>query len=299
MRILCLRPRGSQGAGLLESDTILLMKPGLASFHSELRAGRTVIRREHDYGPIYRERGMDGWILNYTAAGRGRINRGERLFHVEPGELLLFKPEVAHDYHTDAGGRWTHLWIYFFPRAHWFDWLAWPEASPGVLRLDLRGSEHHQRIVALFEEAIRLAQSPLARRVQLAMSALEQLLLWCDAANPESRHAHLDPRIQRAVDHLCARIVEPARLGALARLCGVSSSRLSHLFRAQVGVAPMQWLEQQRISRARELLLMTGRPIAEIAAAVGMPNPIWFARVFRRHVGCAPREYRKRGEGKR
>jgi AraC family transcriptional regulator of arabinose operon len=272
------------------------MKPGLSSFHVELAAGLTVIRHEREYAPIYREAGMDGWILNYTVSGRGRINRGERLFHVEPGELLLFKPEVMHDYHADDGGKWTHLWIYFFPRAHWFDWLAWPEATPGILRLDLRQSEHHQRILALFEEAVRLARSPLARRIQLAMSALEQLLLWADAANPESRHARLDPRIQRALDHLCARIEQPARLGTLAKSCGVSSSRLSHLFREQVGVAPMQWLEQQRVSRARELLLMTGRPVGEIAAAVGIPNPIWFSRVFRRHVGCAPREYRKRGE---
>jgi AraC family transcriptional regulator of arabinose operon len=273
------------------------MKPGLVSFNVELSANRTVITPEQQHAPIWRERGMDGWILNYTLAGRGRINRDERLFHVEPGELLLFKPEVTHDYHSDMGlRRWTHLWVYFFPRAHWFEWLTWPEATPGILRLDLRAAEHRERIVALFEEVVRLAHLPLPRRVQLAMSALEQLLLWADAANPQSRHARFDERVRRALDHLSSQAERPLRLSGVARACGMSPSRLSHLFRAQVGVAPMQWLESHRVNRARELLLLTGRPVAEIGESVGFQNPIWFSRVFRRAVGCSPREFRKRGE---
>ncbi len=271
------------------------MKPQLVSFHKELVAGRTEIV-ESDDRAVFREHGMDGWILNYTVDGRGRINRGERRFTAEPGHLLLFKPGVAHDYHSDPlTKRWTHLWVYFFPRASWFEWLAWPEASPGILRLDLARSEQRARIVALFQEVERLSHAPLKRRVALAMSALEQLLLWCDAANPDSAQASMDPRIQRALDHLCANLEQPMRLDALARVCDMSPSRLSHLFRAQVGMTPMGYLEQQRVSQARELLLMTGRPIAEVSAAVGFQNPIWFTRVFRRHAGDTPRGYRKRG----
>lgn len=272
------------------------MRPRLTSFGVELNAGRTEIEPAHDHGAIWREHGMDGWILNYTAAGRGRINRGERQFHVEPGELLLFKPAVAHDYHCDPRlGRWTHLWVYFFPRAPWYEWMAWPEGSPGIPRLDLRGSPHRERIVALFEEVIRLARSTQPRRIQLATSVLEQLLLWADAASPSSAHARLDPRIQAALDLLGRSLERPVRLREVARACGLSESRLAHLFRAQVGEPPLRWLEGQRISRARELLLMTGQPIAAIGAQAGFPNPIWFARVFRRHAGCSPREFRRRG----
>ncbi|MBA2627780.1 MAG: AraC family ligand binding domain-containing protein, partial [Gemmatimonadales bacterium] len=73
------------------------MKRQLVSFNTELMAGRTVIRDPAD-GVVWREHGMDGWILNYTVDGRGRINRGERGFISRPGQLLLFKPGVAHDY---------------------------------------------------------------------------------------------------------------------------------------------------------------------------------------------------------
>ncbi|MBA2481449.1 MAG: arabinose operon transcriptional regulator AraC [Planctomycetes bacterium] len=273
-----------------------MKKPAVVSFNAELMAGRTVIDRA-DHGVVWREHGMDGWILNYTADGRGRINRGERRFSCGPGQLLLFKPGVAHDYAADQEpGRWTHLWVYFFPRAHWFEWLTWREASPGILTLDTSGEDLQEargRIVALFEEVLVLAHSPHRRRVPLAMSALEQLLLWCDTVNPESAHANLDPRIQLAIARLCARADHPQRLAEIARTCGMSSSRLSHLFREQLGTTPMRYLESHRMNQARELLLMTGRSIGAIAEEVGFADAVWFTRVFRRHVGVSPRAFRR------
>jgi AraC family transcriptional regulator of arabinose operon len=272
------------------------MRADVVSFRVSLRSGITVIVPPQAYGSIYREHGMDGWILNATSAGVGRINSGAGRFHVHPGELLLFKPLARHDYGAEERlGRWTHLWVYFFPRPDWFELLTWPEAAPGILRLDLRGSEHRARIFALFEELIAWSRSPLARRDQLAMSALEQLLLWCDAANPLAGHNRLDPRLQRVLDHLGRHAGDPVRIAELARIAGLSPSRLSHLFRGQVGTTPMQWLESHRIERARELLLMSGRPIAEVGAEAGMPNPVWFSRLFRRHAGMTPSAFRRRG----
>ncbi len=272
------------------------MRADIVSFQVSLRAGVTHILPHQGYEPIYRAHGMDGWILNATTAGVGRVNRGPGRFLVHPGELLLFKPLTCHDYHADERlGRWTHQWVYFFPRPDWFELLTWPEAAPGILRLDLRGSEQWTRITALFEELVAWSRAPLARRDQLAMSALEQLLLWCDAANPLAEHARLDPRMQRVLDHLGRHAGDPVRIQELARISGLSPSRLSHLFRDQVGVTPMQWLENHRIERARELLLMSGRPIAEVGAEAGMPNPVWFSRLFRRHAGMSPSAFRRRG----
>ena len=82
---------------------------------------------------------------------------------------------------------------------------------------------------------------------------------------------------------------------ALAIAAGLSVSRLSHLFHAQVGVTPMQYLERLRIQHARELLLMSGRSVSEVAYAVGFENPLYFSRVFRRHAATSPRAFRKFG----
>jgi AraC family transcriptional regulator of arabinose operon len=270
------------------------MRQFLVSFHIELMAGCTVDVPHHG-GEVDRPTGMDGWILNLTTAGLGRVGRGATVFTTAPGRLLLFKPAVAHDYGRAApAGEWTHQWVYFFPRSAWFEWLTWPEVSPGILSLDLSGHELLPRIQALFSELIATANGPWSRRVSLATSQLEQLLLWCDQANPQS-HPGVDARIQAVLDHFSADLGAKHRITQLARIAGLSESRLAHLFRAQTGVAPLQYLEQQRIARARELLLMSGRPLAAIAEEIGMPDSTWFARVFRRQVGLSPRAYRLAG----
>ncbi len=246
--------------------------------------------------PVDRPGGMDGWILNYTPEGVGRINRGDGRFTVHPGTFLLFKPLAPHDYsHDPAAGRWVHLWVYFFPRAPWFDWLTWAEVAPGILRLDVLGHALLPRAVAVFEELIQIARGPLPRRTAMAMSLLEQLLLWLDAMNPGSAHARLDPRIRIAVEYCHERLAEPVTIDGLARLAGLSPSRFAHLFKAQMGATPLAYLEQVRIHAAREHLLLTGHPVADIAEAVGFPDAVWFSRCFRRRVGCSPREFRKRG----
>jgi AraC family transcriptional regulator of arabinose operon len=270
------------------------VKPRPVSFRVELAAGITHMRSRDDL--VDRPDGMDGWILNYTIAGSGRINRGARLFATRPGQVLLFKPLVPHDYSfASEAGEWVHLWVYFFPRGPWYDWLAWPEASPGILRLDLAGHALRQRILDLCEEIVRLMHGPQPRRIALASSVLEQALLWCDAANPLAGHVRLDPRIQGAIDWLAEHPAERVSIPALAQRCDLSPSRLSHLFRAQLGVPPLVWVERHRLGLATEQLLLTGRSIAEIARSVGFPDPVWFSRVFRRRMGVSPRAFR-RGE---
>ena len=267
------------------------MRPALVSFHIDLSAGCTVNAAGRG-GEVDRPTGMDGWILNLTTAGLGRVGRGDNAYTTAPGRMLLFKPAVAHDYGPAApAGEWTHLWVYFFPRSPWFEWLAWPEASPGILTLDLAGHDLLPRIQMLFSDLVTTACGTWPRRVAMAMSQLEQVLLWCDQANPHTQRG-VDPRIEAVIDQLGAQLDAKHSIASLARVAGLSESRLAHLFRAETGVTPLQFLEQQRISRARELLLMTGRPIGSIADEVGMPDTTWFARVFRRHVGVTPRAFR-------
>jgi len=125
------------------------------------------------------------------------------------------------------------------------------------------------------------------------MNALEEVLLWCDM-QPRPGAPRLDPRVQAAMDILCRRLGDLVSFDTVAGECGLSESRLSHLFREQSGLTPMQYLEQQRVSRACQLLDFTTRSVTAIAAEVGYENPFYFTLRFKQHTGYSPREYRKR-----
>jgi AraC family transcriptional regulator of arabinose operon len=125
------------------------------------------------------------------------------------------------------------------------------------------------------------------------MNALEELLLWCDTQNPRSAESKLDPRVLDAMNFMCRSLDRKLTLDDVADAGGLSASRLSHLFKLQVGATPQQFLEQQRLNRAMQLLEMTPLSIKEIARQVGFDNPFYFTLRFKRHTGKSPREYRR------
>ena len=72
------------------------------------------------------------------------------------------------------------------------------------------------------------------------------------------------------MEFLCRHLAEPVSLEALAGHVNLSASRFSHLFREQAGVTPQQFLETQRLSRAKQLLELTPHAIKQIAHEVGV-----------------------------
>jgi AraC family transcriptional regulator of arabinose operon len=144
------------------------------------------------------------------------------------------------------------------------------------------------------EQALQVARSVQMHRRDLVMNILEKVLLYCNAWNPAGHEARRDERIYAVLEYINDSITQKLTVASLARVCSLSPSRLSHLFQEQMGQAPMQYVESRRLDLARELLMMTAKPIAQIAEECGFNSPFYFSRVFKAHTGLAPREARRR-----
>ena len=83
-------------------------------------------------------------------------------------------------------------------------------------------------------------------------------------------------------------------LEQLCRSVGMSRSALMRLFTHTVGVAPIQYQQQLRISEAMQLLQMTGKSLGEIAFELGFSDSNYFGRQFKKITGFSPNEYRKK-----
>ena len=134
----------------------------------------------------------------------------------------------------------------------------------------------------------------MRQREDFAMNALEEVLLWLGTQNPLAEQGPIDSRVRDCVEHLCRNLGQRTTMEGLAAAHNLSVSRLAHLFREQVGVTPQQFLEQQRMARAKQLLELSGRGIADIASEVGFDSPFYFTQRFKHATGVCPRDYRKR-----
>jgi transcriptional regulator GlxA family with amidase domain len=91
-----------------------------------------------------------------------------------------------------------------------------------------------------------------------------------------------------ALDRLDRRVT----LDDLARHAAVSVRTLTRRFRAETGLTPLQWLLQQRVERARELLESTALPVDDVARSSGLGTADSLRMHLLRQVGLTPTAYR-------
>ncbi len=274
----------------MTSRRISLHTPVSAIFGDEFRSGPRYTN--------WRPEGSGDWLLIYTEAGSGRIVAGGRERLTRPGDLLLYEPRAVQDYGTAPGmGRWHLLWAHFVARPSWQGWLQWPTLAPQVRLLPLPAEMRAPSRDAL-RRMIRACRRPGPVGTELAMTALKEALLWGQMACAGDFPTVSDSRIAKGVALLTDRFKEPFLLPDLARRCGLSVSRFSHLFRQAVGQTPGQLVEQLRLSHAAHLLRLTSLNVGEIAAECGYDDPFYFTHRFRRHYGKSPRTFRTAAERK-
>jgi AraC-like DNA-binding protein len=100
----------------------------------------------------------------------------------------------------------------------------------------------------------------------------------------------------RARDAIDRAFAEPLDIAALARIAVVSEAHFIRTFRETFGETPHRFLQRRRIERAMALLRDTGRPVTEVAFAVGFSSVGTFGRTFAAIVGESPSAYRRRAQ---
>lgn len=90
------------------------------------------------------------------------------------------------------------------------------------------------------------------------------------------------------------RLDQPLSIAQMAERSLMSGRTFLRQFRECMGMTPIEWLQRERIARARALLESTSMPHARIAEQCGYESPETFRVAFRRKVGVAPGVYRAR-----
>ncbi|WP_110988938.1 helix-turn-helix domain-containing protein [Acaryochloris thomasi] len=106
----------------------------------------------------------------------------------------------------------------------------------------------------------------------------------------------LPPRqIQQVLDYVDAHIDSEIRLADLAQLLDMSQFHFSRLFKQSVGRSPHQYLIQQRVERAKQLLKQSDRRIVDIALDCGFNSHSHLSKQFRQLTGVTPQAFREGG----
>lgn len=99
-------------------------------------------------------------------------------------------------------------------------------------------------------------------------------------------------QILQVVEYINEHLDQDIKLTDLAALLTISESHFSHRFKQSIGITPYQYLLQQRIERAKQLLKQGDYSIADIALICGFNSHSHLSKQFRQLTGMTPRTYR-------
>jgi AraC-like DNA-binding protein len=167
------------------------------------------------------------------------------------------------------------------------------------LRLDENRSHDFQSILDLL--ATETAHPGLASS-GLIICLYEALFVYAirayansSAAPPKGWLAAMsDKHLSKAIEAMHSGLDRSWSVESLAREARMSRSAFALKFRTVLGQTPLEYLTQWRMYKAGAMIRSNDTSFSEAASAVGYESETSFSRVFKREMGVAPREYRRK-----
>lgn len=98
--------------------------------------------------------------------------------------------------------------------------------------------------------------------------------------------------LRKAVEYIQAHYSEQVTLNEVAEHVYVSTYYISRMFKRELGKNFVDYLNEIRIEKAKELLKDVRYKTYEVAENVGIPDAHYFSRLFKKYAGVTPTEYR-------
>jgi AraC-like DNA-binding protein len=242
-----------------------------------------------------------GFELNLTCRGRGLLHVGSHTFSLAPGTLVFIPEGIVHQLEAQTPGRYARSVLCVAPP---------PDAADPFLHalhvLLRRPVFCEPRCLHLDDESARLVRGQISR---IATESRRQAAWWREIVSGMTYEllavaARLSLQRQSSPPpggHLAAKAAAYAASHldgdltsqAVAAHFGVSREHLSRSFHQHFGITFQNHVLTQRINAARRLLTEAGlTSLLDIALAVGFQSHSNFSRVFRKHEGITPAQFR-------
>lgn len=140
------------------------------------------------------------------------------------------------------------------------------------------------------EFALKIERLPSMTEVSVLMR--EMFTAYCRLVRKHSTR-DLSPIVQKAVLLIDADLSANLSLTSLSEYLGVSAGYLCAIFKKETGKTISEYIREKRIKFAVQLLSTTNLQIQTVALHCGIMDIQYFSKIFKKHVGMTPNEYRK------
>lgn len=269
----------------IDSDTSYI---GSDKYHLNY-CGREDCLPGHTYGPNIRS----AYLIHLIKKGQGIYTIKAKTYHIRENQVFLIFPGDEVFYQADTEDPWFYDWIGFSGHG----------AEECVAAMGFSRTHHVVDVIRTSEMSDCISRIMSLRELTLAgnlMRTAEMLRVFALIMEDQSERKNCEtscrPRysafVREAMDYMRANFKQRIRIGELAARIGVNRSHLATSFRKEANLSPQEFLLNIRMDKAVSLLQETSFSIKKIAEMVGYEDVFAFSKIFKKHIGIAPRHFR-------
>lgn len=245
---------------------------------------------KHRFGPGQR----DFYILHFVSDGKGIFTCNGKTYQLSRGDAFLIRPHTQVFYEADEQNPWSYMWVGFngIKAASYLDSAGF-QGDRVTTKCD-----NTPLIFTYIQQMILHRHLTLTNELRREAALLQIIAVLMDeykeSCPKDDRYDYpYQIYVEQALDYIHRNLTRDIKINDLASYIGIDRSYLTGIFKNTVGLSPKEYLLRCRMERAMHLLQTTDQKIAEIATDVGYQNPLTFSKMFHKHTGTSPTEYRK------
>lgn len=246
----------------------------------------------HSCGPAMR----DHYLFVYIKSGKGIFKSGNKTYELCGGDSFVMYPEVPAFYKASNDNPWEYIWLGLVGRntEKFLELAGFHSESPIHHHIDIDNAENLLS---------RILEFPSEKSIDQVVKCLGILYEFLSILIKDSREESGNTKpaectmkeeyIQQAIRYIQLHYAESMTVTSIAEYIGLDRSYFSKLFKYSIGRSPYEFLLKYRMDKAIRLLTHTSATVRQVALSVGYENPLHFTRLFKKHMGLPPAQYRR------
>lgn len=248
-----------------------------------------ISRYKFEKETVVTHKGRDYFQFIYIKNGNFTAEFIDKTVEVGAGSVLLYHPHEPQKYYYRNKGNCETIWFHFsgFALREIMEELRiWQDRVFHISKTD--------EIEFLLSKLLPEHRLKF-RGYKISQNALLQQIL-CQlcrgAADIKQTYGDTRQKIEQVLVIMENDIKGSLTVADYAAEIHLSADRFSHLFTETMGVSPHRYMLDLKINKAKQLFRQTDLNVREVAEFVGISDPLYFSRLFKKQAGVTPTDYR-------
>ncbi len=245
--------------------------------------GKRLSSLNHSYGPEVRRH----FLVVYIKEGSATLLSHKGKPRLNAGNLFVMFPNEEIHYVVDEGSPWTISWVGIYGDAV-YNLFSDAGITPENPIKDVKNIGH--ALSSIFEGIYQLSFSIKQFDKLSIVSLLYQFFSVLISDNTSKPSIDYVQEAARLIDYNFDKNITVENI---ADRLFINKSYLCRMFKSQKGITPKEYLIKKRLDRASFLLKNSSVSVNTIALSVGLSDPLYFSRIFKKYTGISPSQYRQ------